>query len=102
MGDGSRLGLQVSYARESTPLGTGGAVRLAMERIAGDAALVLNGDSYCRFDSARLLRRHRQLGAEGTIWLQPVAAAGRYGAVHRCAADGCIIITLQKSGTVHA
>lgn len=81
IGDGSRLRLQVSYARESAPLGTGGAVRLAMERIAGEAALVLNGDSYCRFDSARLLRRHRQLGAEATIWLQPVADAGRYGAV---------------------
>jgi HSP20 family protein len=28
--------------------------------------------------------------------------AGRYGAVHRSAADGCLIITLQKSGAVHA
>jgi len=28
--------------------------------------------------------------------------AGRYGAVHRAAVDGCIIITLQKSGAVHA
>jgi HSP20 family protein len=28
--------------------------------------------------------------------------AGRYDAVHRSAADGCLIITLQKSGAVHA
>ena len=28
--------------------------------------------------------------------------AGRYGAVHRSAADGCLIISLQKSGAVHA
>jgi HSP20 family protein len=27
--------------------------------------------------------------------------AGRYGAVHRSAADGCLIISLQKSGAVH-
>ena len=27
---------------------------------------------------------------------------GRYGAVHRSAADGCLIITLQKAGSVHA
>ena len=39
----SAIGDRVRYSRETTPLGTGGALKLA-----GTGGFVLNGDSYCR------------------------------------------------------
>src|SRR5450432_2485472 len=33
-GDGSRLGLRIAYSREETPVGTGGALRLAQGLLA--------------------------------------------------------------------
>jgi D-glycero-alpha-D-manno-heptose 1-phosphate guanylyltransferase len=68
------LGLDVALSRESSPLGTGGAARLAVDRVETDRVLILNGDSYCRFDLARL-------GAPPAIWLVEVADASRYGSV---------------------
>ena len=46
--------MQFRYSRESTPLGTGGALRAAMPWIKTDFVLVMNGDSFCEVD----LRRH--------------------------------------------
>jgi D-glycero-alpha-D-manno-heptose 1-phosphate guanylyltransferase len=39
-------GIQIAYVVESKPLGTGGAVRLAMEQCQEDHFFVLNGDTY--------------------------------------------------------
>ena len=51
LGDGSRWGLAISYVDEGEHLiGTGGAVRLAVERGLDDAFLVLYGDSYLSID----------------------------------------------------
>ncbi len=37
---------ELVFSREEQPLGTGGALRLAAEKIQGDSFLVLNGDTY--------------------------------------------------------
>ena len=48
---GTRRGpLALRYSREVEPLGTGGALRLALPMLASDTVLVLNGDSYCDAD----------------------------------------------------
>jgi D-glycero-alpha-D-manno-heptose 1-phosphate guanylyltransferase len=39
-------GMEIVYVIESQPLGTGGAIKLAMSRCTQDHALVLNGDTY--------------------------------------------------------
>src|SRR5881296_2642669 len=44
LGDGSRLGLRLTYSVEPEPLGTGGALRLAAWAVDGPC-LVLNGDT---------------------------------------------------------
>lgn len=41
------------FSRESQPLGTGGALRLAAEKITGDRFLCLNGDSYVDYPLAQ-------------------------------------------------
>jgi NDP-sugar pyrophosphorylase family protein len=48
-GDGRSLGLSIRYSREPSPLGTGGALRLASPLIA-DPFLVIYGDSYLPID----------------------------------------------------
>jgi D-glycero-alpha-D-manno-heptose 1-phosphate guanylyltransferase len=54
-------GMEISYAIEKEPLGTGGAMKYALEKATVPQVIVLNGDSYadvslqglfCRFDSA--------------------------------------------------
>lgn len=44
-GDGRQLDLSISYSRETTPLGTGGALRAARHLLA-DSFLLVYGDSY--------------------------------------------------------
>ena len=39
--------LALQYSREPQPLGTGGALRLALPMLDTDPVLVMNGDSYC-------------------------------------------------------
>jgi mannose-1-phosphate guanylyltransferase len=48
-GDGGSLGLSIRYSREASPLGTGGALRLAAPLIA-DPFLLIYGDSYLPAD----------------------------------------------------
>jgi len=55
------------FSREETPLGTGGAVQHALALIAGDTFLVLNGDSHCQVDFARLIGRHEHIASDMTM-----------------------------------
>ena len=54
-GDGSAFGLTIRYRRESTPQGTGGAVRDAVRLLATEFLLIY-GDSYLPIDYAAVLR----------------------------------------------
>lgn len=45
-------GMEIAYAVEDEPLGTGGAIKESMKKCRGDGVLVLNGDSYCSVDLA--------------------------------------------------
>lgn len=94
-GDGSAYGVAIAYAREEQPLGTGGAIRAAMELVRGERFLALNGDSYCRFDVAAQLREHLARGAQATLAVTHVDDAGRYGAVQR-APDGAVRAFTEK------
>lgn len=94
-GDGDAFGLKIVYAAEVSPLGTGGAIRAAMEHAHGARFLVLNGDSYCRFDLAAQLREHIAQGAQATLAVTHVTDAGRYGTVQR-QPDGTVSAFVEK------
>ncbi len=47
----SFAGMDIDYAVEERPLGTGGAARLALQRCGHDPVLLLNGDTYLDFDA---------------------------------------------------
>jgi NDP-sugar pyrophosphorylase family protein len=79
-GDGTNLALRLSYSRESEPLGTGGALKLAESQL-GDPVLILNGDSYVNWDVAAMLDPLTSRDAQVVIALQSVADVSRYGSV---------------------
>lgn len=74
-------GMRLEYSRESTPLGTGGALREALPRIGSELALVLNGDSYCRVDLDRFRRFHAAHGAGASLVLTRAPDVARFGSV---------------------
>jgi NDP-sugar pyrophosphorylase family protein len=79
---GARHGpLRLRYSRELTPLGTGGALRLALPLLEGPAAMVMNGDSYCDADLAAAWAWHRERRASATLLLVEMADPSRYGRV---------------------
>ncbi len=55
------------FIRDPSPLGTGGALALAMTLVRSNPILVLNGDSLCEIDPERLLRFHALKRARATI-----------------------------------
>jgi NDP-sugar pyrophosphorylase family protein len=58
----SRNKVEVVISPETSPLGTGGAVRNALPLLKGKAALVLNGDSFCPLDLTALYDLHAMNG----------------------------------------
>ena len=81
MGDGSRLGMKVTYSHEDEPLGTAGALRLAGQHVSEWPVLALNGDSYCPFDLGLMRAAHERTGADATLWLAPDRPERRYGSI---------------------
>lgn len=71
-------GLPVRHVVEETPLGTGGAVRHAIDVLA-ERFILLNGDSYAEVD-CRALMSHLEDGPLAMA-LTSVADAGRFGTV---------------------
>jgi len=81
-GDGSKWGMEIIYATEKEPLGTGGAIRNAAEFLNGDSeVVVLNGDVLSSHDLKRQLVEHRENSADITLHLTPVSDARAYGCV---------------------
>jgi D-glycero-alpha-D-manno-heptose 1-phosphate guanylyltransferase len=77
----SYRGLEVDYAIEESPLGTGGAIRLALEHAHEDSIVVLNGDTYLDADISALLAFHQASRRPLTMAVVPVNDTARYGGV---------------------
>ncbi len=86
-GNGERLGLRVTYALETEPLGRGGALRVALGRVpeGEDAVIATNGDLITNLPLAPLLAAHRSRRMLATIVLTPFVS--QYGIVEVDGAD---------------
>ncbi len=73
-GDGSSLGLRLRYSVEEEPLGTGGAIKKAMELVAGETVLVMNGDIVTGLDLQEMARWHYQQGVLATQLAVPLVS----------------------------
>lgn len=75
-------GVDVSFAIESHPLDTAGAIRYAASEGGAEATfLAVNGDVLTDLDVSALVALHRARGGEATIHLTPVPDPSRYGVV---------------------
>ncbi len=67
-GDGSKYGIEISYYREESPLGTAGPLRMIKDEL-DSTFLLMNGDVLTTIDYAELLRHHKESGALTTVAL---------------------------------
>lgn len=95
-GDGGDLAMEIVFARDPFPLGTGGAARNALGQTSSNRILVLNGDSYLRINLSSFLKVHLTCNARASISLVQVEDTGRYGSVN-VNKDGKIVAFLEKS-----
>lgn len=72
---------KISYVIENEPLGTGGAMKLAFEKVMGENAFVINGDTFFDIDMDGLLQFHQTKEADISIALKPMENFDRYGSV---------------------
>jgi len=87
------LGIKVSYAKEETPLGTGGGIRLAMEKCSGAHVLAMNGDSFFEIALDKFFENHLSGSADATLALRKVEDGSRYGTIQL---DGKRIISFRE------
>lgn len=87
--------LDLVHSQEPLPLGTAGALRLALPLFNSDPVLVMNGDSYCEADLMAFWAWHHARSAEATLLLTAMADTGRYGLV-QVDADGRILSFAEK------
>jgi NDP-sugar pyrophosphorylase family protein len=92
VGDGSRFGLRVTWVDEgSQPRGTGGALRLALERGAlEEAFFVLYGDSYLPASMSEVERAWRAGGAPALMTV--IRNEGRWDTSNAVFAGGRVIL----------
>jgi len=88
-------GLAIDYVIESVPLGTGGAIRLALAEAREESMLVLNGDTFLNADYAAMLGFHAVQGAAVTLAVVHRDDVSRYGGV---TLEGRRIVGFQEKG----
>ena len=95
-GDGSKWGMEIKYAVEKEPLGTGGAIRNAAKELSGDSQVVIfNGDVLSSHNLKAQIDLHIHSGADVTLHLTPVEDARAYGCVPTDS-DGRVTAFLEK------
>lgn len=92
---GSRFaGLELEYVFESTPLGTGGAARLAAEACTQDHVFIFNGDTYVDLELLAVEQQWQKKRLPIVVGRQ-VPDTRRYG---RLAVDGDRIVGFGEKG----
>ena len=88
-------GMELMYSPESSPRGTGGALREALPLLDSSTILLLNGDSYCGINLCRLASFHQQRSADVSLALTRVDDAVRFGRVETTA-EGRVTAFAEK------
>ena len=92
-------GVRIDYAREMSPLGTGGAIVNGLQHCREEYVTVLNGDTLFDIDHRRMAEVAGNNGGRLTIVTRHVGDAGRYGAVE-ADADGRITNFREKDPSI--
>jgi D-glycero-alpha-D-manno-heptose 1-phosphate guanylyltransferase len=73
--------LEIDYAVEKTPLGTGGGIKLAFEKLKTQEALVVNGDTIFEVDIKEFYALHNSKNSLFSLALRKLDDVTRYGSV---------------------
>jgi len=99
LGDGSGLGVRLSYIQEPAPLGTAGCLRSLLRSDLQEPLLVVNANLLFSVDLREMVRAHRERGAAATVAVVRDGQAGQArpqrerlslhgdGALHRIEVD---------------
>lgn len=90
-------GLTIDYVVEETPLGTGGGIRLALEKSNEPLVFVLNGDSFFDVDLSQFYNLHIQSRSQISLALRKVNDSARYGTIEKNK-ENKIVSFKEKSG----
>jgi D-glycero-alpha-D-manno-heptose 1-phosphate guanylyltransferase len=75
------MNMELVYSLEKEPLGTGGGVRLAMEKAGEERVALLNGDTFFPVCLSGMLDEHEGSDADVTLALKEMKSGDRYGTV---------------------
>ena len=73
--------IPIDYVLEDEPLGTGGGIKKAFQKVDGKSAFVLNGDSMFRIDLNALKQLYEESFADVTLALRYLEETERFGSV---------------------
>jgi D-glycero-alpha-D-manno-heptose 1-phosphate guanylyltransferase len=97
--DGQALDVAIRYSKESSPLGTGGALKHAQPYLQDTSEfLVMNGDSFVEIDFHQLIRFHRKHGGLVSLAVSAVQNTYRYGTVE-VGANSRVMGFREKTGS---
>lgn len=96
-GEGDKLGINIQYTDEKTPLGTAGAIKLAEDFLKDENFFMLNGDVILNFDFKELIQAHARYGGLGVIASKIVPDPSRYGVIIAEKKSNKILKFLEKS-----
>jgi D-glycero-alpha-D-manno-heptose 1-phosphate guanylyltransferase len=92
-------GIDIAYAVEEQPLGTGGAIINALKEIhSSEPVFVLNGDTFLKLDYRAMYAQHQQLSPPITMALRKIANCNRYGVV---LTEGNLVTAFNEQGGPH-
>ncbi len=80
-GRGKEYDFDICFSIEKELLGTGGAIKKALQYVDTEDILCLNGDSFVDVDLRDVLNYHEKHGAAMTIVAREVENTGRYGTI---------------------
>jgi len=73
--------ISITYSIEDEPLGTGGAIKRAINLLEGNNVIILNGDTLFDVELDLLIKKHIFSLADITLALKPMKEYNRYGSV---------------------
>lgn len=95
------FGLSLTYSAESSPLGTGGALRKAADLVDSESILVMNGDSYTDADLRKFVADYRESKADASVVVVPADGRVDCGTV-LVAGTSRVVGFVEKQNPFHA
>lgn len=93
-------GMSIHYIEETSPLGTGGALKWVMGQVRAEEYLVMNGDSYLGLPFNEFLQQPGQ-GCQALLALAKMEDCSRYGTVSTND-NGKVLQFIEKKGIPEA